>query len=73
MFAKLLKEYRGKVDVALIIEPYSLVNIAANRKDANCSNLATLTAYEYGVKYAVETLYLANPEAAIYLDAAHGG
>jgi len=57
----------------LIIEPDSMAKVASIRGDTNCSNLATVTAYAYGVKYAVETLYAANPEAAIYLDAAHGG
>jgi len=71
VFAKHLKDYAGKVDVALIIEPDSLPNLASNLSDPHCAN--SQQAYKEGAKYAIDTLYEANPDATMYLDAAHGG
>eukprot|EP01064_Diplonema_japonicum_P039413 TRINITY_DN986_c0_g2_i1.p1 TRINITY_DN986_c0_g2~~TRINITY_DN986_c0_g2_i1.p1 ORF type:complete len:440 (+),score=115.79 TRINITY_DN986_c0_g2_i1:65-1321(+) len=71
--AALVKEHCTKVPMVLIIEPDSLPNLATNQGDPHCGNSATKAAYEQGIPYAIETLSAACPQAALYLDAAHGG
>ncbi|CAE8626734.1 unnamed protein product [Polarella glacialis] len=71
--AEVLKSYGGTVPVVLVIEPDSLPNLSTNAGDPRCGNAATKSAYKKGVSYAVQTLAAADPKAAIYLDAGHGG
>jgi cellulose 1,4-beta-cellobiosidase len=68
-----VKKYCGKVPIVLVIEPDSIPNLVTNTDDPKCGSKATMTAYRTGIKYAVETLAAACPEAAQYLDGAHGG
>jgi len=72
-FVSVLAEYEGKANVALVMEPDGLANLATNRGHPHCGNTATQTAYKEGVKYAIEQLSSKAPSVAIYLDAAHGG
>eukprot|EP00419_Tripos_fusus_P090387 CAMPEP_0172860720 /NCGR_PEP_ID=MMETSP1075-20121228/72246_1 /TAXON_ID=2916 /ORGANISM="Ceratium fusus, Strain PA161109" /LENGTH=770 /DNA_ID=CAMNT_0013708785 /DNA_START=35 /DNA_END=2347 /DNA_ORIENTATION=+ len=72
-FVSVLQEYEGKTNVALVMEPDGLANLATNRGHPHCGNSATQKAYKEGVKYAVEQLTSKAPSVAIYLDAAHGG
>jgi len=72
-FVSVLQEYEGKTNVALVMEPDGLANLATNRGHPHCGNKATQTAYKEGVKYAVQQLTAKAPSVAIYLDAAHGG
>ena len=62
-----------QVPTAIIIEPDSLPNLATNLKNPHCANTATNAAYTKGIQYAVKTLATEAPNAALYLDAAHGG
>ena len=71
--AEVLRKYSGRVPVVLVIEPDSLPNLSTNQGDPRCGNSATKSAYEEGVSYAVKALATADPYAAIYLDAGHGG
>jgi len=71
--AEVLAKYAGQVPVVLVIEPDSLPNLSTNQGDPRCGNEATKSAYKKGVRYAVKTLAEADPSAAIYLDAGHGG
>lgn len=71
-FAELLKRY-AHVPTAVIVEPDSLPNLATNKQNPKCANSATAAAYTLGIPYAVHALATANPKAALYLDAAHGG
>jgi cellulose 1,4-beta-cellobiosidase len=71
--AAVFKQYDGKVPLALVIEPDSLPNLATNQADPHCGNSATTAAYTQGVPYAVKTIAANAPNAAMYLDAAHGG
>ena len=71
--AAVLRQFSGRVPVVLVIEPDSLPNLSTNQADPRCGNDATKSAYTRGVSYAVKTLAAADPDAAIYLDAGHGG
>ena len=71
VYADILSQYEGRVDIALVIEPDSLPNIATNLGNAHCAN--SQTAYKEGVKYAIETIAAKAPSATMYLDAGHGG
>mmetsp|Transcript_22857 Transcript_22857/g.54385 ORF Transcript_22857/g.54385 Transcript_22857/m.54385 type:complete len:488 (+) Transcript_22857:80-1543(+) len=71
--AEVLKKFSGRVPIVLVIEPDSLPNLSTNQADPRCGNQATKSAYEKGVSYAVAALAAADPYAAIYLDAGHGG
>jgi len=69
-FAEVVKRYDNIVPIVLIIEPDSLPNQATNQGNRGC-HAETQTAYEEGIKYAVEKFSQTN--AHMYLDAAHGG
>ena len=71
--AEVLRQFSGRVPVVLVIEPDSLPNLSTNQADPRCGNDATKSAYQRGVSYAVKALAAADPYAAIYLDAGHGG
>ena len=71
--AAVLRKYSGRVPIVLVIEPDSLPNLSTNQGDPRCGNSATKSAYKGGVSYAVKALKTADPYAAIYLDAGHGG
>jgi len=71
--ADVLRKYAGKVPIVLVIEPDSLPNLSTNQADPRCGNKATKSAYTEGVSQAVKILAKADPSAAIYLDAGHGG
>ena len=71
--ASVLREFSGRVPIVLVIEPDSLPNLSTNQHDPRCGNAATKSAYKRGVSYAVKALAEADPYAAIYLDAGHGG
>ena len=71
VYADILSQFEGKVDIALVVEPDSLPNMASNMGDPHCANSAQ--AYREGVKYAIETIAAKAPSATMYLDAAHGG
>ena len=71
--ASVLRQFSGRVPVVLVIEPDSLPNLSTNLADPRCGNDATKSAYQGGVSYAVKALAAADPHAAIYLDAGHGG
>ena len=71
VYADILSKFDGKVDIALIIEPDSLPNIASNLQDPHCAN--SQQAYKEGVAYAIATIAEKAPNAVMYLDAAHGG
>ena len=71
VYADILSKFDGKVDIALIIEPDSLPNLASNMGDPHCAN--SKQAYTEGVAYAVSTIAEKAPNAVMYLDAAHGG
>ena len=71
--ASVLRQFSGRVPVVLVIEPDSLPNLSTNQADPRCGNVATKSAYQGGVSYAVKALAAADPYAAIYLDAGHGG
>ena len=71
--AAVLAKYSGRVPIVLVIEPDSLPNLSTNQGDPRCGNSATKSAYKGGVSYAVKALKAADPYAAIYLDAGHGG
>jgi cellulose 1,4-beta-cellobiosidase len=73
LLVKVLKEYEGKVPIALVIEPDSLPNLATNQADPHCGNSATTASYKVGIPYAINTIYAAVPSIPMYLDAAHGG
>ena len=68
-----LKKYSGRVPIVLVIEPDSLPNLVTNTDDPRCGNSATKSAYTGAVSYAVKALAAADPYAAIYVDAGHGG
>ena len=71
VYADILSKFEGRVDIALVIEPDSLPNMATNMGDYKCAN--SQQAYKEGVKYAIETIAAKAPSATMYLDAAHGG
>ena len=71
VYADILSKFEGKVDIALVIEPDSLPNMASNMGDPHCANSAE--AYREGVYYAINTIASKAPSASMYLDAAHGG
>ena len=71
--AAVLRKYSGQLPIVLVIEPDSLPNLSTNQDDLRCGNSATMSAYKRGVSYAVKALAAADPHAAIYLDAGHGG
>ena len=71
--AAVLAKYSSRVPIVLVIEPDSLPNLSTNQGDPRCGNSATKSAYKGGVSYAVKALKAADPYAAIYLDAGHGG
>jgi len=71
--ASVLRKFSGRVPIVLVIEPDSLPNLSTNLQDPRCGNAATKSAYKRGVSYAVKALAEADPYAAIYLDAGHGG
>ena len=71
--AAVLRKYSGQLPIVLVIEPDSLPNLSTNQDDVRCGNSATMSAYKRGVSYAVKALAAADPHAAIYLDAGHGG
>jgi cellulose 1,4-beta-cellobiosidase len=71
--AVILQKYQATVPIVLIIEPDSLPNLATNMADPHCGNSATVTAYEQGIPYAIQTLRKACPTCGIYVDAAHSG
>jgi len=71
-FVSVLAEYKGKVPVVLVVEPDSLPNLASNLGHPHCGNTATQAAYKQGIKYALTEL-ADKTDAALYLDAAHGG
>jgi len=71
VFADILSQYDGQVDIALIIEPDSLPNLATNMHDAHCRN--SWQSYTEGITYAINKLAEKAPHATLYLDGAHGG
>jgi len=71
-FVSLLAQYKGRVPVALVIEPDSLPNLVTNSGNLACGNPATRNAYNEGIKYAIGELS-EKTDASLYLDAAHGG
>ena len=71
--AAVLRKYSGQLPIVLVIEPDSLPNLSTNQDDLRCGNSATKSAYKRGVSGAVKALAAADPHAAIYLDAGHGG
>jgi len=71
-FVSVLAEYKGKVPVVLVVEPDSLPNLASNLAHPHCGNKATQASYHQGIKYALTELST-KTDAALYLDAAHGG
>lgn len=76
VFAALLREYRH-VPIAIIIEPDSLGNLVASTSSeawqgGGCT-AQVATAYRDGITYAVAELSAASPDAALYIDAGHGG
>jgi len=72
-FTSILQKYEGKLDMAVVVEPDSLPNLATNLDHPGCGNTATQNAYKKGIKYALDQLTSKAPSVAIYLDAAHGG
>jgi cellulose 1,4-beta-cellobiosidase len=75
-FAAVLKRFTAKVPVVLVIEPDSLPNMVTNSPDQRPSDYRgchqeTKTAYQEGIKYAIDTL--SGTGAHLYLDAGHGG
>jgi len=70
-YADILGQFEGKVDIALIIEPDSLPNMATNMGIEACANSEQV--YVEGIKYAINAFAEKAPSVAMYLDAAHGG
>lgn len=68
-----IKQYCGKVPLALIIEPDSLPNFVTNIDNRKCGAKSTQASYRNGIPYASNTLAKACSRATQYLDAAHGG
>jgi cellulose 1,4-beta-cellobiosidase len=71
-FTSILQKYEGKLDMAVVVEPDSLPNLATNLDHPGCGSTATQTAYKKGIKYALDQLTSKAPSVAVYLDAAHG-
>jgi cellulose 1,4-beta-cellobiosidase len=71
-FVSIVASYKGKVPIVLVVEPDSLPNLATNSGHPHCGNEATGNAYKKGIEYAVQEL-ATKTDAALYLDAAHGG
>jgi cellulose 1,4-beta-cellobiosidase len=71
-FVSIVASYKGKVPIVLVVEPDSLPNLATNSAHPHCGNEATQNAYKQGIAYAVNEL-ATKTDAALYLDAAHGG
>lgn len=63
----------SKVPMAFIVEPDSLPNLVTNAGNPSCGSSSTMNSYTKGIAYAVNKLKSTCPNAAIYLDAAHGG
>jgi len=72
-FTTVLQKYNGELDMAVVVEPDSLPNLATNDFHPGCGSSATQNAYKQGIKYALEQLTSKAPSVAVYLDAAHGG
>eukprot|EP00930_Biecheleria_cincta_P063537 TRINITY_DN4907_c0_g1_i3.p1 TRINITY_DN4907_c0_g1~~TRINITY_DN4907_c0_g1_i3.p1 ORF type:complete len:502 (+),score=93.06 TRINITY_DN4907_c0_g1_i3:133-1638(+) len=72
-FIEVLQKFKGKVPVAIVVEPDSLPNLATNTGNPRCGGAATRQAYEEGIAYAVKQLTSKTPWVAVYIDAAHGG
>lgn len=71
VFADIIEPYNDLVPIALIIEPDSLPNLATNMNNPSCAN--SYQSYTEGIAYAINKLSEKAPNAALYLDAAHGG
>lgn len=71
-YAEVLSMFDGRVPIALVLEPDSLPNFVTNLNDTRCGNAGTQRAYREGVSYAVKRFAELAPNAAMYLDAAHG-
>lgn len=71
VYADILSQFEGRVDIALIIEPDSLPNLATNLHNPHCVN--SQSSYTEGIAYAINAFAAKAPSAAMYLDAAHGG
>jgi len=71
--ADVLAEWSHLVPIVLVIEPDSLPNLSTNQADPRCGNDATQAAYKEGIAYAVGRFAEKVPQAAVYLDAGHGG
>lgn len=71
VFADIISQFDCLVDIALIIEPDSLPNLATNLENPHCVN--SQQSYTEGIEYAINKLSEAAPHATLYLDAAHGG
>jgi len=71
VFAEVISRFDCLVDMALIIEPDSLPNLATNLDNSHCQN--SVQSYTEGISYAIDTLSAAAPHATLYLDGAHGG
>lgn len=75
-FAEVVSRFKGQVPVVLVIEPDSLPNLVTNMADKRPNDFRgchqeTKTAYEEGIKYAVERF--STTGASLYVDAGHGG
>jgi cellulose 1,4-beta-cellobiosidase len=70
-YADILSQFEGKVDIALVIEPDSLPNMATNMGMEACANSKNV--YIEGNRYAINAFAEKAPSVALYLDAAHGG
>jgi cellulose 1,4-beta-cellobiosidase len=71
VFAEIISRFDCLVDIALVIEPDSLPNLATNLANPSCQN--SVQSYTEGISYAINTLSEAAPHATLYLDGAHGG
>jgi len=72
VFAEILSRFEGRVDMAVVIEPDSLPNLATNLEShPHCVN--SQTSYTEGIAYAINAFASRAPSAALYLDGAHGG
>ncbi|KAI5811582.1 cellobiohydrolase [Peziza echinospora] len=67
--AALTTKEAKELSFALVLEPDSLGNLVTNMAVEKCAGAAD--AYKQGLAYAISTLQL--PNAALYIDAAHGG
>lgn len=71
VFAEIISRFDCLVDIALVIEPDSLPNLATNLDNPHCQN--SYQSYTEGISYAIDRLSAAAPHATLYLDGAHGG